>query len=84
MNNSLITFRSITPAQRAEMLLRKNGYYCSIGRTPKWMQEEGCGYSIRIRFRDVMPCVQLLTENRVDFKKIYLLRENGVVEEIAL
>ena len=47
MKYSLITFRSVTPAQRGERVLQRQGYSCSLQRTPRWMQEQGCGYSIR-------------------------------------
>ena len=44
MKKCIITFRSVTPAQRAEEVLRRAGVECSIQRTPKWMEEKGCGY----------------------------------------
>ena len=47
MKNCIITFRSVTPAQRAEDYLHRAGVDCTLQRTPKWMEEKGCGYSIR-------------------------------------
>ena len=64
MKNSMITFRSVTPAQRGESLLRKNGYTCVLRRTPRWMQEQGCGYSLQIRHLDADDCVRILRENK--------------------
>ena len=84
MKFCMITFRSVTPAQRGEGLLRRAGMDCSIQRTPRWMEEQGCGYSLRIRCQDVMPALEVLRANDVSFRKVYLKRENGKMEELAL
>ena len=42
MKNCIITFRSVTPAQRAEETLRRAGVECAVQRTPKWMEDKGC------------------------------------------
>lgn len=83
MDNCVITFRSVTPAQRGEGILRKAGYGCSIRRTPRWMENQGCGYSLRVRCDQVLECVRLLRESRISFRKVYLQRE-GSMEEMAL
>ncbi len=84
MNDCLITFRSVTPAQRGEGILRRSGLFCTISRTPKWMEEQGCGYSLRVRHAQAARCAELLRGERVPFRKIYLLRENGRAEELDL
>ena len=84
MENCLITFRSVTPAQRADILLRREGFKCSLRRTPRWMEERGCGYSVQVRFDDISNCVMALRGNKVPFRKVYLLRQNGTAEELAL
>lgn len=84
MKHCIITFRSVTPAQRAENLLRRAGYDCSIRRTPKWMEEQGCGYSLQVRSTDAPHCVRLLQEGQIPYRKIYLRRENGSMEEVLL
>lgn len=83
MNDCLITFRSVTPAQRAERALKRAGLDCNIQRTPKWMEQQGCGYSLRIRHNLVQRAVDLLRENAVEYRKIYL-RTGGRVEELYL
>ncbi len=80
----LITFRSVTPAQRAEGLLRRAGFECSIRRTPRWMEAQGCGYSVWLRTSDVARAVALLRQGEVSFRKVYLRRENGTMEEMSL
>ncbi len=84
MKFCMITFRSVTPAQRGEGLLRRARFDCNIQRTPRWMEEQGCGYSLRVRCEDVMSALELLRANDVPFRKVYLRRENGKVEELAL
>ena len=41
MNQYLITFRSVTYAQRGERSLTRRGISCDVMRTPKWMEEQG-------------------------------------------
>ena len=84
MKFCMITFRSVTPAQRGEGLLHRSGLECSIQRTPRWMEEQGCGYSIRVQCQDVMPALELLRAHDISFRKVYLRRESGKVEELAL
>lgn len=80
----LITFRSVTPAQRGEGVLRRAGIECNVRRTPRWMEEQGCGYSLRLRQLDAQKAVHLLRTEQVPFRKVYLLRENGTPEEVDL
>ncbi len=84
MKNCMITFRSVTPAQRAEELLRRAGVSCNLQRTPKWMEEKGCGYSVRLDRRDIMSAAMLLRQGGVSFRKAYALDDNGVPEELRL
>ena len=84
MKFCMITFRSVTPAQRGEGLLRRTGYVCSIQRTPRWMEEQGCGYSLRVRMQDAAHCVQLLRNAKIPFRKVYLWEEGGTAEELVL
>jgi hypothetical protein len=84
MNDCMITFRSVTPAQRGEKALHRAGFTCSIQRTPRWMEEQGCGYSLRIRCQDVLHCTQILTTAQIPFRKVYRRRENGKLEDMSV
>ena len=81
MKSYYITFRSVTYAQRGEQILAAEGVRCSLQRTPKWMEERGCGYCLRIWTGDVRRPVELLRRNKVPFRKIYAQRDEGVFEE---
>lgn len=84
MRNCIITFRSVTPAQRAEEVLKRAGMECTIQRTPRWMEEKGCGYSIRMDCRDIMAAAMFLREAGIGYRKAYSLSGNGTPEELRL
>jgi len=83
MNGCFITFRSVTHAQRGEQLLGGGGIFCRILRTPRWMEERGCGYCLRLKRRDLEMAVALLRQAEVPFRKIYREGEEGF-EEVLL
>lgn len=80
----LITFRSVTPAQRAEGHLRRMGFECGIRRTPRWMEAQGCGYSLWVWEEEATRAAELLRQAQIPFRKAYLRRENGTMEELIL
>ena len=84
MLDCFITFRSVTFAQRGESELKRGGIPCNVQRTPRWMEEQGCGYSIRLRCRDITNGVEVLKRRQVPYRKVYLHGENGQLEETAL
>lgn len=79
-----ITFRSVTPAQRGERILRGGGVDCALRRTPRWMEERGCGYCLRLKTQAAQQAVQLLRSNGVNFSKVLSVSEQGSVEELVL
>lgn len=79
-----ITVRSVTFGQRAESVLRKGGMKCSLQRTPRWMEEQGCGYCLRMRTDDIRPAVELLRAEQVPFRRVYAQTRSGDVEEVRL
>ena len=84
MRSCFITFRSVTFAQRGDHLLHRAGISCTLQRTPRWMEEQGCGYSLLIRSADLSGAVELLREKQVPFRKVYQKNDNGSVEEMVL
>lgn len=82
MKTYFITFRSVTYAQRGERLLKSNGYRCTLQRTPRWMEEQGCGYSLRVQTADAEGAARLLRENQLPMRKIYAQRSDGGLEEV--
>ena len=79
-----ITFRSVTFAQRAEKLLNQRGYWPNLLRTPRWMEEQGCGYALKLWTNQMDAAVNLLRENQIPLRKVYVQQENGRMEEVKL
>ena len=83
MEFCIITFRSVTPAQRGEGILRREGISCSLQRTPRSLAEQGCGYSIRVRCAQLGQAVELLRQRGIAYRKAYRLAE-GNPQEVLL
>lgn len=84
MKSYYITFRSVTWAQRGEKVLEEKGIRCSLQRTPRWMEEQGCGYCLRVWTQDIRRPVNLLEEEKIPMRRVYLQRRDGLLEEVAL
>ena len=83
MKREFITFRSITPAQRAQRLLRQGGVEAILQRTPRQMEQMGCGYCLRLRPEDRGTALLLLQQSAVPFNRVFT-QENGMLEELML
>ena len=84
MADYIVTFRSVTPAQRGERLLHRMNIRCTLQRTPRWMEAQGCGYSLRIYEEQIQRVMALFWERNLPFRKVYRVDDNGKTEEIAL
>lgn len=83
MNRDFITFRSITPAQRAQRLLRREGMETLLQRTPRSLEQAGCGYCLRLRPEHTGRAANLLQQEGVPFRRIFAVRD-GQLEELTL
>ena len=83
MDSCLITFRSVTPAQRGEGILRREGIACTLQRTPRVLAEQGCGYSLRLQYTQLPKAVEILRQKGIAYRKAYRMRE-GTPEEVVL
>ncbi|MCD7859612.1 MAG: DUF3343 domain-containing protein [Firmicutes bacterium] len=79
----LITFRSITYAQRAEQLLNRGNISCVLQRTPKLLAQRGCGYCLRLNARFLERAVELLRRGDVPYQRIYPVDERSAPEGAA-
>ena len=48
----------------------------------RWMEEQGCGYALKLWTNDIRIPVRVLQENKVQMRKIYVQREDGNMEEV--
>lgn len=84
MKNYLITFRSVTYAQKGERVLRRSGIDCVVRRTPKALTIKECGYSLQLRHGDLARALELLQGAQVQFGKVYGIDYDGEFEELAV
>ena len=84
MEYCFITLRSLTTAQKAESILRSKGIHCILQRSPRWMEEQGCGNGLRVDCDDITEAVLQLRSNRIAYKRAYYRREDGKMEEMTL
>ena len=84
MSYHYITFRSVTFAQRGERVLQAGKIRCTLQRTPRWMEEQGCGYCLRLWTKELTPAAELLVREGVPFRKLYVQKAQGQLEEVTL
>ena len=84
MRMDFITFRSITPAQRGERIVQKEGIGCVLTRTPRHLAAQGCGYSLRLRQGDTPRAVAALRKHGIPYSRVFTEDPNGNMEERSL
>ena len=84
MDVYFITFRSVTLAQRGERVLGEEGMRAALTRTPRWMEEKGCGYCLRLRCYDVGPWTEVLRRRGVPFRRVYIRQSDGEIREVTV
>ena len=80
----LITFRSITFAQRGERSLQKMGMETKLSRTPKALAQRGCGYCLYVSAGYAPVAVELLRNEQIPFVAVYGPGRQGTLEQRAL
>ena len=84
MSYYYITFRSVTYAQRGERVLQAGRIRCTLQRTPRWMEEQGCGYALRLWTRDIAGAVALLRRENIPLRRVYGALGEGELEALEL
>ena len=72
MHEYYFTFRSITTAQRARELLRRQKLPGVLLRTPKAMAVQGCGHSLRVPAGAAEQAARLRRQEEIRFQRRYL------------
>lgn len=80
----LFTFRSLTAAQSARSVLSADGIRAPVGRAPKRMSANGCGYTLRVSARDGIRALHLLKEKGTEYAHLYRAYRSGSMEEVRL
>lgn len=79
METYFITFRSVTYAQRGERMLMRHGISCYMQRTPRWMEEQGCGYALSLQ--QGQEAVEILNREGISWRKLYRKEKDGSIRE---
>jgi len=79
-----VTFRSVTIAQRGEKLLSSNRIRCALLRAPRWMEEQGCGYALKIWTGDLQGVLDLLQREGLALRRVYIQKKDGQLEELLV
>ena len=83
MYDYYFTFKSITGAQSGERLLVRNGVAVRLLRTPKHLSHNGCGYSLRVRGRDLAAALNLFYRGNVPYTRVFRVGADGTAEEVT-
>lgn len=84
MRTYIVTFRSVTYAQRGEALLSGAGIRCTLGRTPRWMEKQGCGYALWLKVQEVGSALALLRDAGIPPRRVWAQRADGKLEEVSV
>ena len=57
------------------------GIPAALQRTPRWMEQRGCGYSLRLWTDQIRFVLKILQTGKVPLGKVYLQEADGQLEE---
>ena len=83
MYDDYFTFRSVTTAMRGSRILEAMGIRSLTVRTPKQLQQQGCGYSLRVRGDAAARARQALEQAEIQYSRIYRKDESGQWREVT-
>ena len=84
MKGYCITFRSVTYGQSGQRLLQKAGLDARLMRTPRHLEQRGCGYCLRLSTKQGPEAVELLRRGNISFRGVYAMLADGSAEEVLL
>ena len=77
----MLTFRSLTYAQRAARVLERAGVTGTVSRVPKAAATKGCSYCVIVAARHKDRAVTLLEEAGIGPERVLLRHGDGRLEE---
>lgn len=78
----MLVCRSLTYAQSAARLLRKNGLFAAEAKVPQEISAEGCGYGVKVRPRDADTAISILNEAGITIRRVVGLNSDGSAGEL--
>lgn len=83
MTQYLITFRSLTHAQRSARLLERSGVTATVIKAPQGLSSSGCAYAVTLR-RKPEESVELLRRSGMRIGKLFRRGPDGTYTEVRL
>lgn len=83
MYEDYFTFRSLTTAERGMQVLQRSRIPAQLTRTPSALQEQGCGFCIRVQAPSENAANWQLQHNHAPYSRHFRLYDNGSWEEIS-
>lgn len=77
----LITFRSLTHAQRSARLLERRGMTATVVKAPPDLSSSGCAYAVTLRGR-AEEALALLRQNHMRLGRLFRRGPDGGWEEV--
>ncbi len=77
----LITFRSLTHAQRSARLLERRGLTATVIKAPQGLSGSGCAYAVTLRSRPE-EALALLRQNNMRVGRLFRRDPDGTYEEV--
>ena len=84
MNDNYFTFRSVTAAMQGSRILGDAGIASITVRTPKQLQQQGCGYSLKVRGDAAVRAKLVLAQAEVRYSRVYRRDDSGQWQEVTL
>lgn len=84
MYDDYFTFRSVTTAMRGSRILEAMGIQSLTVRTPKQLQQQGCGYSLKVRGDAAVRAKLALAQAEVRYSRVYRRDDSGQWQEVTL
>lgn len=83
MYDYFFTFRSVTSAMRGSRVLEAAGISALMVRTPKYLRQLGCGYSLRVREQELSLAAQALSAGEAPYQRLYRKTEEDRWQEVT-
>lgn len=80
----LLMCRSLTYAQRASMLLERNGITAIVTKIPKNAAGSGCNYCIKVSESRLALALRILNNNNFGPIRVFLQAQDGSVSEVSV
>jgi len=80
----LIICRSVTYAQRAQLILQRKGYTATVVRPGVEVIGDSCGFAVKIQERYLAEAIYILRSNGIYPTRAVIVDSNGIIREVRI